>query len=59
MDIESSVPNRVDFGSVLLEFDCGIDLDGGTIVNGGHFATIHGCSGREEVDVVKGVREKW
>lgn len=43
LNIESSIPNIVDFCSVWLKFDCGIDLDGGTIVNCGHFATIQGC----------------
>lgn len=58
MDIESTVPNKVDLGLVWFELDCGIDLDGGAVVDGGHFAAVHGGVGGEEVDV-KRAREEW
>lgn len=57
LNVESAVPDEVDFGFVWFEFEGREDLDGGAVVYGGHFATVHGGRGGEEVDI-EGAREE-
>lgn len=51
LHVQPSVPRQVDLGLVRRELHGGEDLDGGSVVHGGHFAAVERDGGGEEVDV--------
>lgn len=53
LDIKTSVPNMVDLSIVRGELNRGINLNGSTITDSGHFTTVERSRGGRETDKVK------
>lgn len=51
LNVQPPVPNEVNLGLVRLQLHRAQDLDGCTVVHGGHFSAVHSGGGGEEVDV--------
>ena len=48
----------VDFGSVRFELERGVDLNGGSVVDGGHPSAVHSGGGGVEVNVEGAGKER-
>ena len=58
LDVKATVPHMVDFCLIWHQFQCGIDLNGGTVMHGGQSAPIQGGRGGEEVGVERAGEER-